>query len=151
MVLPTGPLPPNPAELISSTRMRPIIDGLKKGADVVIFDSPPLLAVADASELAARVDGTVLVVDSSKTRPRELSHARESLDRAGARILGVALNKLRRGQSSRSEYYYYYYYSYGYKARPDLCAVTRPTFASRLGGRKLDSATNQYRSVGRSP
>ncbi|MGI8550299.1 MAG: polysaccharide biosynthesis tyrosine autokinase [Dehalococcoidia bacterium] len=113
-LLTTGPLPPNPTELLSSPRMRQLMELLSEQFEVVIVDTPPLLAVADASEIAARVDGVLMVVDTAKTRPAELAHAKESLDRASAMLLGVVLNKLQRRQTTRSDYYYDYYYSYGY-------------------------------------
>lgn len=109
LLLPSGPLPPNPAELLSSARMRQIVELLKAEADIVLFDSPPLLGVADASALAARLDGVILVVDSGRTRAGALTHAAEVLRRAQANLWGVVLNKLtpRRGEG--------YYYSYNYR------------------------------------
>jgi capsular exopolysaccharide synthesis family protein len=106
VVLPTGPLPPNPAELLSSERMAEIIELLKAQADVVIFDSPPLLSVADALSLAARLDGVVLVVDAGRTRSGMLARATELLMQAQARIFGVVLNRVKVG---RGDGYYYYY------------------------------------------
>jgi capsular exopolysaccharide synthesis family protein len=110
LLLPSGPLPPNPAELLSSARMERIIALLKDQADLIVFDSPPLLGVADASALAARLDGVLLVVDSGRTRAGALQHAVEVLGRAHARLWGVVLNKLAAGRGSG----YYYYYTYRY-------------------------------------
>lgn len=115
MVLPSGPLPPNPAELLSSARMARIIELLKDQAEVVLFDSPPLLGVADASSLASRLDGVVLVIDSGRTRAGVLTHAIEVLGRAQATLWGVVLNKLR----SRRGEGYYYYYNYRYYGSAD--------------------------------
>lgn len=110
-VLPSGPLPPNPAELLSSDTMRQIIALLQDQADIVLFDSPPLLGVADASALSAQLDGVVLVVDSDRTRAAALIQAVEVLGRAQATLWGVVLNKLKsRGGDG---YYYYYAQQYG--------------------------------------
>lgn len=108
-VMTCGLLPPNPTELLSSPRMRQLVKLLSEKADIVIFDSSPVLAVADAAEVASKVDGVLLVVDSTKTRPSELAQARAALRRASASVLGVVLNKLPRKQSSKS----YHYYTYG--------------------------------------
>lgn len=112
-VITSGPVPPNPSELLGSARMRQLIGLLSASFDHVIFDSPPILALADAAEIAARVDGVVLVADTSKTRPAALAHARESIDRASGTLLGVVLNKLQRKQLRSGYYYYYYYSAYG--------------------------------------
>jgi capsular exopolysaccharide synthesis family protein len=114
LLLPSGPLPPNPAELLSSRRMGEIIAALKDAADLVVFDSPPLLGVADAAALAAQLDGVVLVVDSGRTRANALTGAADALRRAQATIWGVVLNKLKAGRGDG----YYYYYPY-YEHRPD--------------------------------
>ncbi len=106
-VITSGPLPPNPSELLASRRLDSVLDNLKAEADVVIFDSPPTLAVADASILAAKVDGTMLVVDSGRTRSPALQRAKEALARSKTHLLGAVLNKLKR----RGGGYYYYYYS----------------------------------------
>jgi len=103
-VLSTGPLPPNPAELISSRRFGELIEDLKLHADVILFDSPPTLAVTDAAILARQVDGVVLVIDSSATRSQWAVTAKESLEKVGAKILGVVLNRLR---PQAGGYYYY--------------------------------------------
>ena len=91
--------------------MTQIIELLKEQADLVVFDSPPLLGVADASALAGRLDGVILVVDSGRTRAGALAHCAEVLTRAQATLWGVVLNKL---TARRGEDYYYYYYSYRY-------------------------------------
>lgn len=109
-VLPSGPLPPNPTELLSSSKMKQVLAALGAMTDILIIDSPPILALADASEIAARMDGVLLVVDTQRTRPAELSQARVALERASATVLGVVLNKLERSQA-RDGYYYSYSYS----------------------------------------
>ncbi|MGB6838389.1 MAG: polysaccharide biosynthesis tyrosine autokinase [Dehalococcoidia bacterium] len=108
-VLTSGPLPPNPSELLSSRRLDAVLEALKRQADVILFDSPPALPVADASILASKVDGTILVVDSGKTRVDALRQAYETLSRSKTRVLGGILNKL----SPKGRGYYYYHYYYG--------------------------------------
>lgn len=109
-VMPTGPLPPNPSELLGSQRMKNLLEELRDQADMVLLDSPPTLAVADAAVLANEVDGVVLVVDAGKTRRGAGQRAVDQLAQVGANLLGATLNKLtpRRGAGY---YYYYYYYS----------------------------------------
>jgi succinoglycan biosynthesis transport protein ExoP len=108
-VLTSGPLPPNPSELLSSRRLDTVVEALKRETDVLVFDSPPALPVADASILASKVDGTMLVVDSGKTRVDALRRACETLGRSKTKVLGGILNKL----SAKGRGYYYYYYYYG--------------------------------------
>lgn len=115
MVLPSGPLPPNPAELLVGERMGEILNALTAIADVVLIDSPPLLGVADSSVLAARVDGVVLVLDASRTRAGALQQSVESLRRASATLWGVVLNKLPNRRVGDG-YASYYYAGYGYSA-----------------------------------
>lgn len=109
-VMTTGPIPPNPAEMLNSARMHEMIELLKTEADVVLFDTPPVLAVADTSILASQVDGTLLVVWAGRTRGELLVQAVERLQSLGIQPLGVVLNKL---AQRRSGYYYsnYYYYT----------------------------------------
>jgi Mrp family chromosome partitioning ATPase len=108
-VLPSGPLPPNPAELLGSQRLRQVLDELA-WADVVLFDSPPALAVTDAMVLGVRVDGMLLVFEVGSTRRGAAAHAVEELRRVDANILGVVMNRV---SPSRDGYYYYrdYYHS----------------------------------------
>jgi capsular exopolysaccharide synthesis family protein len=109
-VLTSGPLPPNPAELLGSPQMERLIQRLQEQAEVLIFDSPPILAVADATILGSQCDGTLLVVDAGKTRSDVVKRGKETLDKVGVNLLGVVLNKLSRRRGS-GYYYYYYYYS----------------------------------------
>jgi len=106
-VITAGPLPPNPAEMLDSDRMRALVATLEADSDVVVLDSPPTLAATDAAILSAIADGTILVIDTSKTRSRTVVRARETLDRVGAKILGCVLNKT---AGEASPYYYQYHY-----------------------------------------
>jgi capsular exopolysaccharide synthesis family protein len=110
--VPSGPIPPNPVELLASDRMTEILERLRKDADVVIIDSPPMLPVADASVLASRVDGVILVVRAGKSRRDHIRDAASALGKSGGRILGVVLNAVGPGDSQ-----YGYYYGYGYRSQ----------------------------------
>lgn len=102
VVITSGSLPPNPAEVLSSDRMNEVIDELKGIADMVIIDSPPFL-LADASVLSARSDGVLLVIQSNKTQINAAMAMIEQLKRVGAKVIGVALNRI----NSRESFYYY--------------------------------------------
>jgi non-specific protein-tyrosine kinase len=115
-VITTGPLPPNPAELLGSQRMRIILERLAGSADLIVVDSPPLQAVTDAAILASITDGTLFVIDAGRTRRGAVRSGREALAKADARTLGVALNRL--PERSSGGYYYYDYYG-GYGAGAD--------------------------------
>ncbi|MPZ48773.1 MAG: polysaccharide biosynthesis tyrosine autokinase [Dehalococcoidia bacterium] len=103
-LLPAGMLPPNPSELLTSTRMVRVIEALRELADYVIFDTPPVLAVTDAIILAARTDGTIVVAQADRTRTEALKLAIQSLRQANIHLVGVVLNKakVRHG----GDYYY---------------------------------------------
>ena len=106
-LLPSGSLPPNPAELLGSERMRILIEELKEHADLVLFDSPPALLVTDAVILSTRLDGVILVNDVGRTRADDAARAANELRQVNANILGVVLNRLSNGGMGR----YYHYYS----------------------------------------
>ena len=108
-VLTSGPLPPNPSELLGSWRMEAVIAALKQSADIILFDSPPVLAVADASILAGRSDVTVVVVDAGRTRAQALRRTAQALQRTGTRSVGAVLNRLTERTRGYSDYAYYYY------------------------------------------
>lgn len=112
-IITSGSLPPNPSELLGSSRMQDVLRLLEKHFDMVLLDSPPLLAVTDALILAKSVDGVLLVVDPKKTKRGAIRQAIEQLQRLDARLLGVVLNNIK---VKRSSYYYNrdYYYSKQY-------------------------------------
>lgn len=91
-VLPAGPLPPNPAELLGSQRMKDTVVVLLEQADVLLFDAPPVLAVTDALVLAVQTDGVLLVVKAGGTKREYIQQAKERLERVNARIVGAVLN-----------------------------------------------------------
>jgi succinoglycan biosynthesis transport protein ExoP len=108
-VLPSGELPPNPAEMVSSQHMQKLLHELTQQVDVVLIDSPPVLPVADATALAQAVDGVLLVLEAGKTRRQAARHAMESLRQVGANLVGVVLNAVPTHRGS----YYYYHETYG--------------------------------------
>jgi len=110
-VITTGPIPPNPTELISSKRMDSILESLIQQADIVILDTSPAI-VSDPIALSAKVDGVLIVVEPGKTKIGSAQVLMEQLGRADANILGVVLNPI----SRRNSYYYsqYQYYSKNY-------------------------------------
>lgn len=93
-VLTSGPLPPNPAEMLGSQRMLTVLQRLQASQDVLIIDSPPLRVVTDAAILSAFVDGTLLVIDARKSRRPAVRLGREALNRVNAQVLGVVLNRV---------------------------------------------------------
>lgn len=109
-IITSGPLPPNPAEILDSKQMNEVLSSLRSQVDMLILDSPPALAVADASILGSRCSGVVLVIDSGHTRTEAAKRAVDTLKHTGAKVYGVVLNKLSTRRAS-GYYYYYYYYS----------------------------------------
>lgn len=106
LVLPSGPPPPNPAELLGSQRMGEVYDALLEEADIVLFDTPPVLSVTDAAVLAPKVSGCLLVVKSGKTKREALVQMTNTLEASNAKLYGVVVNMVKRGRGS------YYYYDY---------------------------------------
>jgi len=91
-LVPSGPLPPNPADILGSRRMEEAIAALKARADVVLIDAPPVVAVTDAVVLGTKVDGVLLVVCAGRTRREHAQRARELLERVHVRIVGAVLS-----------------------------------------------------------
>lgn len=106
-ILTSGPIPPNPSEIVSSQRMHTLLNELRDRYDVILIDTPPALAVTDAQIIATRCDGVILVIDSGKVKRDAALKVKQNLEHVKARILGVILNNVNR--QSRDSYYYYYY------------------------------------------
>lgn len=113
-VLPCGPLPPNPADLLHSDRFRNLLDRLAEKYDRVLLDSPPVGVVTDAAILSQHVDGCLLVIQAKSTTKESARRARRRLVDVGANIVGVVLNDLNIDESSGGQQYYYYRYGYGH-------------------------------------
>ncbi|MGP6140232.1 CpsD/CapB family tyrosine-protein kinase [Jeotgalibaca sp. A127] len=102
-----GPIPPNPAELIGSNRMRELQDKLVSKYDLVIFDTPPLLGFGDAQIMAGRAEGTIFVVRHGVAKKENMLKANEILTRVGANVLGAVYNQVPTSEQDNSYYYYY--------------------------------------------
>jgi capsular exopolysaccharide synthesis family protein len=98
-ILPTGIIPPNPADVLSSQRMNAVIGVLKARANYILFDSPPVLAATDAALLGSKLDGVLLVVRAGHTRREQAARARQALERVHVRIVGAVLSNAPRENS----------------------------------------------------
>jgi capsular exopolysaccharide synthesis family protein len=103
-VLTSGPLPPNPAELMGSRRMEEVIAALAAEADQVFFDSPPVVAVTDAAVLATKCDGVLLVINAGKTRREYARSAVQRLEQINARLVGTVLTNVQMDTGFRGYY-----------------------------------------------
>jgi polysaccharide biosynthesis transport protein len=128
----SGTPPANPGELLNTARFRRVCDQLMNEADLVIFDSPPVLSAADSLILASQMDGTLLVVELGETREAAATRAISLLRHARANILGVTYNKIPTGFGGD----YYYYNQYAYRGRPSEPSEEQPTALA-----KKDSAS----------
>jgi capsular exopolysaccharide synthesis family protein len=106
-LLPSGPPPPNPSELLGSTKMKEVLQILSKRFDYIIIDSPPILPVTDAVVLSTQVDSVLLVASAGQTARDQLKRSVERLREVNAKIIGSILN----GLSRKNDAYSYYYYS----------------------------------------
>ena len=112
-LLPSGPLPPNPADLLSTGRIRKIIGEAKESFDIVVIDGPPTLGLADAPLLASAAGSALFVIEAGKTRTRAAIEALNRLEATGTRILGAALTKSVESNGGYGRYGYGYGYGYG--------------------------------------
>ena len=116
-LLPAGPYPPNPAELLCSMKMENLLKRLRMGFDHIILDSPPVLPITDATILSSLVDGVIMVVECESTTRAALNRACRVIEHSGGKILGTVLNKVDTRRDGYYGYRYYHgYYSYKYKA-----------------------------------
>ena len=113
-VLPSGTIPPNPSELLASDRMRELLLGAQRRFDLVIVDTPPLLAVTDAALVGAMVDGVVFTLHAGRVLRDEARASLDRLKQSGVRVLGTVLNRYQPGKAADGKHYYYYQYqTYG--------------------------------------
>ena len=108
-ILPSGLIPPNPAELLNSKKMKETLETLKEMFDIVLLDTTPVLAVIDAVILSSLVDSTILVIQAGTTAHKPLSSAVHDLERGKAKVMGVLFNQLK---VSKGDYYFMDYYQY---------------------------------------
>lgn len=140
LVVPSGPPPPNPAELLSLKMTERVIAGLREQTDVLIIDSPPVLPVTDPLVLSAYVDGVLVVTDATTARGRDLVRARELLDQANANVVGIMVNRVPAEGTYAYGYGYGYGDSYGYDAGDE-------SFSESPGRRRNSSADRAPREV----
>jgi len=107
-VMPSGPVPPNPSELLGSNKMKKLVSAVKEQMDIVIFDAPPLLSVTDAQILATNVDATILVVRNKKVERDAVAQSVDLLNHVHGKILGTIFNDV---HASSNGYYGYYGYN----------------------------------------
>jgi capsular exopolysaccharide synthesis family protein len=103
-VLTSGPLPPNPADLMDSRRMEEVVAALAERADQVFFDTPPVVAVTDAAVLSTKVDGVLLVISAGKTRREYARTAVHRLEQIKARLVGTVLTNVQMGAGFKGYY-----------------------------------------------
>lgn len=119
-VLPAGSVPPNPAELLGSRRMKLLIDGMRKYYDCIICDAPPVTVVTDAAVVSQHCDGSILVVRQDFASRDDVRAAKQSLSVVGSKVLGVIFNQYDAYQDAakrKSRYGYYGYYGYGQRVK----------------------------------
>lgn len=119
-LLPCGPIPPNPAELIASERMRELLRTAAQQYDHILIDSPPLMNVTDPAILATLVDGVILVVQAGRSTRDVVRRAKQDLRSVGAKIFGVVLNNVDLKREGYHDYYYYRYHSNYSSSSKDL-------------------------------
>jgi len=112
-IITCGVIPPNPSELLASEKMKMFLEQLKTEYQMILFDSPPVIAVTDAAVLSLLLDGVVLVASARQTSQQALARAKTLLENVKAKMLGVVLNKVEAKSTYGSYYYYYYYHYYG--------------------------------------
>ncbi len=139
-ILASGPLPPNPSELLGSAQMGEIIGAMRTRADIVLIDAPPLLPVTDAAVLSRECDGALVIVRYGKTTKEQLTRSLDALSSVGARVLGSVLNMVPNGGTDG--------YGYGYASeyatrtdRPRLTSVDHPE--STVDGRRRRSQASR--------
>ena len=127
-VIPAGPIPPNPVELLNSPRLHELMAYLTENFDRILIDSPPVIAVTDAAVLSRMADGVIIAVHGGHAHRDIVKRGIESLRNVGGHIFGVILNNVNIFRASYYDYYYYNYYryaygygyGYGYRTRTDM-------------------------------
>lgn len=139
-ILPCGPLPKNPSEILQSRAFSRLIEQLEERFDHIVIDSPPVMPVTDARILGALCDLTVLVLRAQKSSRRISMQARDSLASVGARVLGVVVNDVPRSRGGYGYGYGYGYYTYGYRYGYGNRKPTHKAIEGRTDGARLPAA-----------
>jgi capsular exopolysaccharide synthesis family protein len=148
-ILPTGPVPPNPSELLSSGKTQEVFKNLSAYADIVIVDSAPILPVTDAAVLSAHADAILLVISSGMDSRRDVVRSIEMLKQINAPIVGTVLNR-----APETDSYAYYHYGYGEKTSENGKAGRNPSHTNGRGKYRINTvseevAETQWPSLGR--
>ena len=145
LVLPAGELPPNPAEMLGSQRMRDLLDELVHEVDVVLVDTPPVLPVTDAAVLAQNMDGVIVVIAAGETKREMARRAVENLRQVGVNPIGVVLNRVHDRKSGDYYYYHHDYYGDGEKSKKRKRRRQKGPLAAvrRLLGRRRKDSTEE--------
>ena len=124
-IITSGPIPPNPAELVGSRKMRELIQRLEDEFDLIILDGSPIGGFADSRLLSRLIDGVVIVTSIGITQKPMLKNSIEEIRKIGGRIIGTVVNRL---DTTRGKYgyNYYYYYSEDSKAKEDTPRISSP-------------------------
>lgn len=105
-VITSGPIPPNPSELLGAPKMKNILEELTNTFDIILIDTPPILSVTDAQILSALAQGTILITAYGKLEKKLLLDAKENIEKVGGKILGVVINKIpEKAKGQYNEYY----------------------------------------------
>jgi polysaccharide biosynthesis transport protein len=139
-IMTSGPIPPNPSEMLGSAKMKAMLDMMQEIFDFVIMDSPPVLAVTDAVLLSTRVDSVLMVVEADRTRRGQLQLGVARLREVKANVIGVVLNRLQAGSQGYGYYYYYQKSYYGRGEEPLTAAPRWLAFIRSFGGLKKEKA-----------
>ena len=105
-VIPTGPMPPNPVELLNSENNKELLESLRKDYDIIILDCPPVIGLSDTLVLTKYSDANIVIVSNKKTKLENLQRTQKAFEQIGSKITGVIVNK---ATSKDSDYYGYYY------------------------------------------
>jgi len=131
-LLASGPIPPNPAELLGSTKMQALLHHLSTSYDFLVVDSPPVTAVTDPCILATRLDGCLLVVEQRHSKYADVARAKAQIERVGGHVIGVVLNKIQGPEAT--------YYGYGYSSDDQSEKYEKPPTRTRPGASGHDAA-----------
>lgn len=117
-VIPCGPIPPNPSEVLASKAFTAFLKNMNEFYELIILDTPPLGGIIDAALIASKTDGTMLVMQSGAVEFKMAEQVKAQLEQANANLLGVVMNRMKKKDFGRYYYYYSYYYSHDHDRVP---------------------------------